>query len=142
MMLMKKFLILPFACLTFSLFAQQKTGVLAETDFVRIEANEQVCKSMQGFDYLFQALKFTNLTNDDIIITYNFEVWHEDICQTCGGDHGSIRSMEIAANSVVEATCKEMYNQSIMVLDHSLTVDPAAPKVKLTEIVINKVIKN
>lgn len=136
-----KFLFLSVFFLSIS-FAQEKTGVLAETDDVKIEAKELVCKSMQGFDLLFQGLEFTNKTAEEINITYNFEVWHSDICQTCGGDHGSIRNITIPASSTIEATCKDIYNSDLTVLDHSLTDNPAAPKVKLTEIVINKITKD
>lgn len=117
----------------------QNWEIVAETNEYKIERGTVVCPSTQGFEYEYVVMKYTNLTNADINLSFNFEVWYDDFCNTCGeSDHGSMRLVTIPANSSVEGSCSTS-GDYLKTFDHSITIHERAWKSKLTEIVVNKI---
>lgn len=135
---MKRIITFLLIILSAGLYAQNWETV-AETNEYKIEKGAVVCSSSQGFDYEFVVMRYSNLTNDVIDLSFNFEVWYDDFCNTCGeSDHGSMRLVTIPANSVVEGSCSTS-GDYLKTFDHSLTINERAWKSKLTDIVVNKI---
>jgi hypothetical protein len=117
----------------------QNWEVVAESNDFKIEKSHAVCSSTQGFDYDYTVLRYANLTNESIDLVFNFEVWYDDFCNTCGNaDHGSMRLVSLPVNSVLEGTCSSS-DDYLKIFDHSLTINERAWKSKLTNIVLNKI---
>lgn len=136
---MNKIFTLMFLIFSSTLFAQN-WDVIAEDVNYKIEQSKIVCKSTQGFDYEFTVLKFSNLTNDELSLSFNFERWYNgDYCHGCyDGDHNTIRELILPANASIEGTCNSSEDY-LKIFDHSLTNDSKAWKSKLSDLVINKI---
>jgi hypothetical protein len=124
--------------LSTSLYAQN-WNVEAATNEYKIEKGSIVCQSTQGYDYEYALMRYTNLTSEAIDLSFNFEVWYDDFCNTCGNaDHGSMRLISIPANGVVEGACATSEDY-LKTFAHSITINERAWKSKLTKIVFNKI---
>ena len=119
----------------------QNWELISEDADYRIEQRHEVCKSTQGYDYDYRILKFSNLSNDEIEIAFNFQRWYNgDFCQGCGqGDHDDVRIVTLPPNSSIQGDCVSAEDY-LRVFDHAVTVNEKVWKSKLTELVVNKII--
>lgn len=115
----------------------QQWEVLNESDSYIIEQQHIVCKSSQGFDYDYVVIKYTNLTNSEIDLAFDMEVWYGDVCSSCNDadneKHG-LSLITIPANSSVQGDCNSS-NKKMKVFDHSITRHPNAYKGELSKVV-------
>ena len=137
--MMNKLFTLLFVLLSSSLVAQN-WEVLAEDVDYRIEKTHIICNSTQGYDYDYTLLNFENLSNQALELSFNMERWYNaDYCHGCAdGDHNTIRTLIIPANSSITGTCSSSEDY-LKIFDHSNTNAPTAWKSKLTALVINKI---
>jgi hypothetical protein len=135
---MNKFFTFLFLLISSGLLAQDWEVVAEDIDY-KIEEGHIICKSTQGFDYDYRVLKYTNLANQELELAFNFERWYnEDFCEACGeGDHNTMRSITIPANSSIEGSCGSSADY-LKIFDHTETRDTKAWASKLTKVVVNK----
>ncbi|MCB0410267.1 MAG: hypothetical protein KDD29_08610, partial [Flavobacteriales bacterium] len=98
--------LLGFLLLSFALKAQTWEIIASDEDY-KIEKQHIVCRSNQGFEYDYIVLRFTNLTSQNVSLSFNFEEWYNDVCKSCqeGTDESRIRSVQLAPNEVLEGDC-------------------------------------
>lgn len=135
---MNKILTLLFL-LTSNFLMAQAWEIIEETTQYKIEKMHIICKSSQGFDYDYVVLRFSNLTNQEIELSFNFETWNENGCSNCNNpDLGTFRKINLLPLQVIEGNC-DYKKDYLSVFHHSLTDHPNAFKSKLVEIKIQKV---
>ena len=116
----------------------QKREMLSEGEAYTIEQKHIVCKSSQGYDYDYIVINYSNLTDQEIEIKFDMEVWYQDGCSTCNSpDLKTKPSIVVPAYSNVEGDCKS--SKLLRVFDHSITVHPNAYKGVLDKIVYKNV---
>lgn len=136
---MNKIFTLLFLFLSSSL-AAQNWEVLAEGVDYRIEESHVICVTTQGYDYDYMILKYTNLSNEEINLSFNFERWYnQEYCQGCvDGDQNTLRLITLPANSSIEGSCASV-DDYLKIFDHAVTVNSNVWASKLTDVVINKI---
>lgn len=118
----------------------QNWETISSSDEYKIEKQHIICKSNQGFEYDYLVLRFTNLTNENVSLSFSYEEWYNDVCTTCasGGDEGRMRTLDLAPNQVLEGDCNS--KGFMKIFHHSITVHPNAFVGKLTDLRINKIV--
>ena len=118
----------------------QKYEVIAEGQDFKVEKTKLLCTTNLGYEYVYVALKFTNLSQEDIVLDFIYEMWYSGECSNCEfTDLGIERSISIPANSVIEGDCNNWEYDFLMTLSHSKTDLPHAFKGQLTDLIIGKV---
>ncbi len=138
---MNKILTFLMVILGLQLSAQKYETIVEDTDY-KIEKTEMVCKSGQGYEYVYEMTKFSNLTSDEITLDFDYTYYYSDVCQNCENtDHGTHRTLVLPANSVIEGSCERTPLDYLRTLSYSKTEHPNAFKEQLTKLVIEKVQK-
>lgn len=138
---MKKILTFLIVILGLQLSAQKYETVIEDADYL-IEKTDLVCKSNQGYEYVYVILKFTNKTSENLTLDFDYTYYYSGVCQNCEHtDHGTRRTISIPANSSVEGSCLRTSDDFLRTLSYSLTEHPNAFKEQLTQLLIEKVQK-
>lgn len=127
-----------FLLLFFGLKAQSWEIIESSNEY-KIEKQHIVCNSNQGFEYDYVVLRFTNLTSENVSLSFNFEEWYNGECRTCqNGDLGTLRTLNLAPNEVKEGNCSS--RDFLKIFHHSITIHPNAFVGELTDLKINRIV--
>ncbi len=83
-----------------------------ETAKVKIEYIKVDCDPDSGMDYQGIMLRFTNLTNDEIDLTWHLDLFYDATCRTCGFDEYD-RTLTLTPNEVKEGDCNVKTNRTL-----------------------------
>lgn len=75
-----------------------------ETSDVKIEYVKVNCDPNTGMDFDGIMLRFTNLTSNELILTWHIDLDYDGICRTCSYDEYD-RSLTLAPNEIKEGDC-------------------------------------
>ena len=100
-----------------------------ETDGIRIESKIVECtKTNLGFDRELVILRFTNLTERDLLISYDFIEYRNEVCTTCDKMPEYRYQVMLKAKSSLEGDCLNTNLNQLKIFSHFL--DPRFRKLK------------
>jgi hypothetical protein len=111
-------------------FAQEATNVqdwvLIENQVgYRVEYRYADCLNPQsGMDKREVYLKFTNLTNKEMTLNWEYDVSYDGKCINCDGDNDEMKfTIVIPPNSSVEGTCGDNNANNLTIFAEFLNID-------------------
>ncbi len=81
-----------------------------ENDQIKIETSTQTCSSTQNgtnSNYIF--LRISNKTNLDLEVSFNKELWYNDVCSNCNDGDEAKTTLVLHANETVEGNCESSF---------------------------------
>lgn len=101
----------------------------AEIDGIKIESKIVECtKTNLGFDRELVILRFTNLTERDLLISYDFIEYRNEVCTTCDKMPEYRYQVMLKAKSSLEGDCLNTNLNQLKIFSHFL--DPRFRKLK------------
>tara|TARA_B100000989_G_scaffold64729_1_gene44827 strand:- start:5539 stop:5997 length:459 start_codon:yes stop_codon:yes gene_type:complete len=107
-----------------SIAGEGKWKVLYEDDKLMIESKNVNCEYNDAFDQNYIFLKFSNLTEKNIIVSYYTKLWYNDECINCENKKPEFhKKFKIREKGFIESDCNEKQNQSKIFVKFSLPMD-------------------
>jgi len=107
--MMKKLLLTLSICFTFGAWAQTRTNSqwveIDQNDGVKISMKYADCQFNSGFDERRILLKFENLQNYPVSVSWDTELYHDGNCHYCDDLSESNRTQNLDANASIEGEC-------------------------------------
>ena len=141
---MKKILLLIIGISFFSIssIAQSQAEVIYQDDKIKVEMSKQDCNyNNNAISHTYGIIKYTNLTNNEIELNFELELWYNNVkqinTQNDVSDEPAEKNLHLDPNEIIEGSCstRESFLRVLEKHNH--------PKmdIKLTDInfVINKI---
>lgn len=84
--------------------------VYHQTPEFKIEYVKADCDPSSGLDFEAVHMRFTNLTNQDIKLSWHIDLDYDGACKTCGSNE-YLRTLEIPANQTISTGCESDDNR-------------------------------
>ena len=81
-----------------------------QNDQIKIETSIETCSSAQNGtsnNYIF--IRISNKTNLDLEVSFDKELWYNDVCSNCNGGDEAKTTLVLHANETVEGTCESSF---------------------------------
>ena len=113
---MKRILLLTFIIFSTILGAQNANELTSyfENDKIKIEYKYQSCIYLESFDSEYVFFEITNKTDGEINISWQEQLWYNNICTNC--EHESPESRKkiiVLSNTIYSTDCNNLKNISI-----------------------------
>ena len=107
-----------------SIASEGKWKVLYEDDKLMIESKNVNCDYIDAYDQKYIFLKFSNLAEKNIIVSYYTKLWYNDECINCENKKPEFhKKFKIKEKEFIESDCYEKQNQSKIFVKFSLPLD-------------------
>lgn len=122
---MKKLLkFLGILCLVFSAFSfdvkENDWKVYFENDEIKIESKSLFCdKPTIDIHNSYVVLKITNKTNQSVSVSFNKELWYNDVCTSCNELKEFTTVVTLSPNEILEANCDSKTKELKIFQSHS-----------------------
>ncbi len=89
-----------------STFSQSEWSFLEEKDGVKISWKYADCDLEMGYDERRVLLRFENTSDQDVLLTYEAELFYDEECLTCDDPNGEYRhEIELRSGTKIAGEC-------------------------------------
>lgn len=113
---MKRILLVSFIIYSINSIAQNTNEInpYFENNEIKIEYRYETCIYLERFDSEYVFLEITNKTDDELKISWQEELWYNEICINCEHESPEFRKEVIVlGNTIYSSDCNNLKNTSI-----------------------------
>jgi hypothetical protein len=113
----------------------------SEVDGIKIESKKVECTNTNlGFDRELVLLRFTNFTDRDLLISYDYQEYRNEICTTCDKMPEYRFQLMLKSNSSIEGDCLNTRLSQLKIFSHFLDSRFRREKDELTDFKFSNII--